>query len=279
MFAPMMALVLTVGAPLPAADTVLPADRGTRLEIEALRGRVQVETWAQAAVRIQTRAGVRADIGRSGSLIRVRPERTRRGSQDADFTIQVPSWMDVRIHGQQLDVSVRGAGNDVSVETIGGDIVVEGAGRVDVRTIQGAVTVRGVDGPVEIWSVNQGVTLSDIGGDISVETTNGAISLRGIRASGARATTVNGSIVYEGAIRENGRYAFTTHNGPISVHIAERANAMISAATYNGSFQSDFPVRLTGTSRDRQYHFTLGSGSARVELESFNGDIRLRRPR
>lgn len=279
MFAPMMAVALALGAPPAVADTVLPADRGTRLEIEAPRGRVQVGTWAQDAVRIQTRAGVRADIGRSAALIRVRPERTTRGRQDADFTVHVPAWMDVRVHGQQLEVSVRGTRSEVSVETIGGDIVVEGAGRADVRTIQGAVTVRGVDGPVEVWSVNQGVTLSDIGGDISVETTNGAISLRDIRSTGARATTVNGSILYDGAIRENGRYAFTTHNGTISVHVSERANATISAATYNGSFQSDFPVRLTGTGRDRQYHFTLGSGNARVELESFNGDIRLRRPR
>jgi DUF4097 and DUF4098 domain-containing protein YvlB len=280
MLVPMMALVLALGAPVAAADTLLPVDRGTRLDIEAQRGRVEVRGWAQDAVRVQTSNRARADVARVGSLLRVRPESNASGARDTDFVIHAPVWMDVRISGQQVAASVRGTEGEVTIETMGGDILVDGrAGRVSVNTIQGAVNVRNARGPVEVWSVGQSVTLTDITGDVTVETTNGGITMRGVRAATARATTVNGSIVYDGTIRPDGRYAFTTHNGAISVHIPENANATVSAATYNGTFESDFPVRFTGTSRDRHYNFTLGSGSARVELESFNGNIRLRRPR
>jgi len=36
-------------------------------------------------------------------------------------------------------------------------------------------------------------------------------------------------------------------------------------------------VTLTGKTKHR-FNFTIGSGSARLELESFNGDIKLCRP-
>jgi DUF4097 and DUF4098 domain-containing protein YvlB len=279
MFAPIMALVLALGAPVATADTLVPVDRGTRLDVEVQRGRVEVRTWAQNAVRVRSGDGARADVARLGSLLRVRPAAARRESRDTDFIIHAPAWMDVRIQGQQVAISVHGTEGEVAIETMGGDILVEGGSRVGVNTIQGAVTVRNTRGPVEVWTVGRGVTLADITGDISVETTNGGITMRGIRASNARANTVNGSIEFGGTLRPDGRYAFTTHNGSVAVHIPENANATVSAATYNGNFESDFPVRLTGTSRDRHYNFTLGSGTARVELESFNGNIRLRRPR
>jgi hypothetical protein len=279
MVASMVALVLALGAPLATADTLVPVERGTRLDVDAPRGRVEVRAWAQDAVRVRTGQGVRAEVAQLGSRLRVRPSGDRIGARDAEFVIHAPAWMDLRINGQQVAVSVRGTEGEVTIETLGGDVLVEGGGQVSIHTIQGGVTVRNARGRVEVWTVGQGVTLADISGDVSVETTNGGITMRGIRASSARANTVNGSIQYEGTLRPDGRYAFTTHNGAIVVHVPENADATVSAATYNGNFVSDFPVRLTGTSRDRHYNFTFGSGTARVELESFNGDIRLRRPR
>ena len=63
----------------------------------------------------------------------------------------------------------------------------------------------------------------------------------------------------------------------MSVSIPERANVTVSVATFSGDFDSSFPVTL----KDKQKHrftFTLGTGSARLELESFDGSINLRRP-
>jgi DUF4097 and DUF4098 domain-containing protein YvlB len=178
-----------------------------------------------------------------------------------------------------VDVRVEGTRSEVSVETVGGDVSVEGgAGLVSVRSIQGEITVRGTRGRVEAMSVNEEVSLTAITGDIYVETTNGDVTIRETRSSAARATTVNGDVVYEGSIEEDGRYVFSTHNGDVSVTIPDNAGATVSVSTYHGEFESEFPVRLTGTTRDRQFTFTLGSGSARIELESFNGEIQLRRP-
>lgn len=277
------AVVMTALVLAPAQqDTVVAVERGVRLELESHRGEVVIRSWDRDAVQVQTsgRRAERPEVSRSGAVLRVRPLRERPPTGSIEVTVTVPRWMPVRVNGHQLGVRVAGTEADVTVETVGGDVVVEGgAGRVSVNTVQGRVTVRGARGRVDVWTVNESIQLDGIDGEVSAETTNGAITMRGIRSSNARAATVNGSVTFDGSIRDNGRYAFTTHNGAITVTVPERANATVSAAAYHGSFESDFPVRLTGTSRDRHYNFTLGSGTARVELESFNGNIRLRRPR
>lgn len=277
----MVAALAAAAPPMAAQDTTVTVERGTRLHVDNHRGEVLITTWGRDAVRVRaTELGDRQRLAvtRSGSVLRVRPDGSR-GPQEADLEIVIPAWMDVRVEGNQLDVGIRGGQGEISIETIGGDVVVQGgAGLVAVRTIQGEVTIRGARGRIEAVSVNEDVTLSDIGGDLYVETTNGDITLHGIRSTSARATTVNGDIDYRGTIRDNGRYIFATHNGDIGVTVAAATNAMVTVSTYHGEFESEFPVRLTGATRDRQFNFTLGSGSARLELESFNGEIRLRRP-
>lgn len=275
----MAALVL---APSPqAADTVIRVDRGVSLGVDNFQGDVVVRAWDRDAVRVRAdlSSRQRLDVVRSGSQVRVRARTIQGGPLEADFEIHVPRWMDVRVEGNQVDVKVEGTAAEISVETIGGDIQVQGgSGLVRLRSIQGDIAVRGARGRVEVVSVNEEILLDDIQGDIHVETTNGDVTMRGIRSATTRATTVNGDIVYAGTIDPSGRYVFSTHNGDVLVSMPPNASATVSVSTYHGEFQSEFPVRLTGTSRDRQFTFTLGSGSARVELESFNGEIVLRRP-
>lgn len=277
MHIPILILALTV-APQ-SADTVIAVDRGTRLDVSNFRGEVVIEAWNRDEVRIRSDLDdQRLDATRAGATLRVRP-RSRNGPRDAEFQIAVPRWMAVSVEGNQIDVQVRGTEAEVTIETVGGEIEVDGGrGLISARSIQGMISVRGARGEVEAVSVNQEVVLQDVEGEIYVETTNGDVTLRDIRSGRVRATTVNGDMEYSGEIRNDGRYGFSTHNGDLEVTVAPNANVTVSVSTYQGDFESEFPVRLTGTSRDRQFTFTLGSGSAQLELESFNGEISLRRP-
>ena len=73
----------------------------------------------------------------------------------------------------------------------------------------------------------------------------------------------------------------TTHNGDIRVSLGAQANATVFVRTFGGDFSSDFPVTLPEgmSNRDgnKRFNFTLGGGSARVELQSFQGDIHVSR--
>ena len=53
----------------------------------------------------------------------------------------------------------------------------------------------------------------------------------------------------------------------------------MAVITFNGEFESDFPVTLSGGAEGQALQLHLGDGgSAQVELESFQGTIRLVRP-
>jgi DUF4097 and DUF4098 domain-containing protein YvlB len=276
----LLMIAALLGAPTESADTVIAVEAGMRLDVNNRNGEVVVHTWGRDAVRIRAdlSSRERVDVVRSGSVLRVRTHRDR-GRGDAELEIDVPRWMDVAVEGTEVDVTVSGAEGEVAVETVSGDIDVNGGrGLVTLRSVQGEIVLRGASGRIEAVSVNEDVELQSVDGEIQVETTNGDVEIRDARAGVVRAFTMNGDVTYDGTIQDGGRYVFTTHNGDVRVVVPEDASATVSVATYQGEFESEFPIRLTGTSQDRQFTFTLGSGSARIELESFNGEINLIRP-
>ena len=127
-------------------------------------------------------------------------------------------------------------------------------------------------------SVNEDIELTNVSGEIKVETTNGGIMMTGIQSSSVDAGTINGDVVYEGTVTDGGSYSFASHNGDISVSIPERANVTVTTATANGDIDASFTLPLTSTTGKHRKTFKIGSGSARMELESFQGDINMRRP-
>jgi DUF4097 and DUF4098 domain-containing protein YvlB len=152
-----------------------------------------------------------------------------------------------------------------------------GRGDLSLQTTNGAITVRGARGGIRAATVNQGITLEDVEGDVQADAVNGHITMQNVRSRSVVAETVNGSLSYRGTIQEGGRYRFSTHNGGVTLFAPSGVNATFSVATENGSFESDFPVEVRGVGRGDRATFTLGTGSARVQMESFGGRIELRR--
>jgi len=63
----------------------------------------------------------------------------------------------------------------------------------------------------------------------------------------------------------------------VIVAVQEGLNATVSVHTFSGNLESAFPITVRGTTgRGKAINFTMGTGSARMELESFSGDIELR---
>jgi DUF4097 and DUF4098 domain-containing protein YvlB len=122
------------------------------------------------------------------------------------------------------------------------------------------------------------VQVSNSSGEIKAETVNGEITLDGVNAATVDASTINGDITYAGPIVNGGRYGLSTHNGDILVTVPEATSANVAVSTFNGEFESEFPVPLSGTRKGKGFNFVLGSGSAQVTLESFQGTIQLVRP-
>lgn len=276
-----MHALLTSGALDPAADTLIRVSRGARLEMEASTQvqRIEVRTWDRDEVEVVSAAPVR--VFTTGALVRLEGGGGggRGRGQRATYQLSIPRWMPIDVEASAGDVTVEGAGADVSVETVGGSVRVSGGnGRVSARSVGGSVTIEAAQGRIDATSINQTVRLVDVSGEVRAEATNGRIVLQGVRSGDVFASTTNGSIDFTGEIRDDGIYRLSTHNGQVSVAIQEGANATVSVSTYNGRYSSTFPVQVTQMGADRRSTFQIGSGSARIEVSSFNGNISFRRP-
>ena len=60
---------------------------------------------------------------------------------------------------------------------------------------------------------------------------------------------------------------------PVDLELPASTSARVSVATWDGDLSTDFAVEVPDEIRGRRYSFTLGSGSAQIEIEAFDGDI------
>jgi hypothetical protein len=261
-------------------DTVIAVQPGARLDIEAFGGEVVVRTWSRNEMRIEADHSSRTRLGisHSQSAVRLRP-RSSRGVANVDYEITVPAGTDVEVNGTFLGARMEGELGEVRVETVHGDIAISGASDfVYLYSVQGNVELSDTEGDANIHSVNGSLRMSNVTGRVTADATNGRIILEGIQSSSVEATTVNGSIRYGGTIENSGRYKLSTHSGNVTLSAAQDINATVSVSTFSGHFDAGFPITLTGTTTEgRRFSFTVGDGSARIDLESFSGDIRIER--
>ena len=272
------ALTLTVAQQI---DTTVTAERGQRLLVNAYGGDVTVRSWNRNAVRVEaaTSARTRVELSSTSTAVSVRTQGRHGPPTEIDLRISVPVWMSLSLSGVQTDATIAGTRAPISVETVEGEVKVTGGdGLISLRSVQGSISLQGARGRISVNSVNEDIRVTNTTGEVMAETVNGEIALEGVDAATVDASTVNGDISYAGPIRNGGRYSLSTHNGDITLAVAEGTSANVAVSTFNGEFESEFPVPLSGTRKGKGFNFTLGSGSAQVTLESFQGTIQLVRP-
>jgi DUF4097 and DUF4098 domain-containing protein YvlB len=267
----------------PKTDETVAVQRGGRLTINNFAGEVIIHTWDKDSVHVVARhqSRTRVSIRPNPAGLSIEATGTRGPQGSVDYDITAPAWMPVRVEGTYNFVTMDGVQGEVYADTVQGDIVIKGGtGIITAKSVQGQVQVDGARGKVNVSSVNEKIKIADSSGDITAESVNGAITMTGIESKSVEASTVNGTITYEGRLADGGRYNFSTHNGDVLLGVPDTANATFTIRTYNGGFSTDLPlpnVNRADIQRGRRVVTTLGNGSADVYLETFGGAIRVRR--
>lgn len=275
----------------PKADQTVPVTKGMRVSVNNFAGSIAVRTWDRDAVRVEAEHSTRdrINVRATEAVLRVSASSEHGPSRTVDFTITVPRWMPVTLNGTYVDIDLEGIQGEVAAETVGGDVRLKGGnGTVKLKSVEGIIEVEGSKGRILLNTVNEAVFVKDAAGEITAETVNGDVVLERIDSSAVDVATVNGDVTYDGSIRDGGTYRFATHNGDVELRVPDQINASVFVRTYRGDFDSHFQVQVPQASspedegdrrrrerRNRRFNFTLGSGAARVELESFGGDISL----
>jgi DUF4097 and DUF4098 domain-containing protein YvlB len=268
----------------PRTDRTVDVTKGTRLVLSNNAGEVVVRSWDREQVRVQATHNERVtiDAASADNTLRVRSRAQRGPAGLVDFQLTVPRWMAVNLSGTYLESTIEGTSAEVTVESVHGNIrVVGGSGNINLRSVEGVITVQKAAGNVRATTINEGIRLTDVSGDVYAETTNGDIEVENAQTSSLEISTVNGDITFNGTMRDAGSYRLTTHGGDIRLGLGGVTNATVFVRTFQGDFMADFPVALpdgqSAREGSKRFNFTLGSGSARIELQTFNGDITLAR--
>jgi DUF4097 and DUF4098 domain-containing protein YvlB len=266
----------------PATDQTVPVQKGQRLQIQNFAGEVLVKAWNKDELRVVADHDSRAKVNVRTAGVEINVSASRSGAPGSvDYVISVPAWLPVRVGGTYNFVSIEGTQSDVQVETTRGDVTLKGgAGVVSLKSIEGEILVEDARGKLKLETINEGISIRGATGDITATTINGDIRMLGMKAASLEATTVNGDIIYEGAVAD-GFYRCSTHNGDIILALPENASASVSVRTYQGDVRSSFAMAAdageTRPNRGRRQTFTIGNGAAQIDMESFGGDVRIRK--
>lgn len=276
-----LALVLLATA-RPVSDTTITVKSGTRLVVDNFAGAINVNTWSKNAIRIQAEHSRRAQLDIDHGVARLDVSAHGKWGEPvyADFTITVPANTPLELTGIDTDIAVEGAQAGTKAETVKGDVSIRGTkGTVTCSSVEGTVEVEDCQGRVEASAVNDLVRVTGTNGEVQAESVNGDVFLENVKSNSIESSTVNGNVYFFGEFRKDGDYSFSTHQGSMWIGVPENTDCSGSVSTYEGSFNSSFPIeRSDKKKRGNDFTFTIGDGSARLELEAFNGSIRVARP-
>ena len=129
-----------------------------------------------------------------------------------------------------------------------------------------------------IDTVNSDVEISGVIGSIDTESVNGKLHVTGVSGN-LSADTVNGNIDVEFLQLGSGqRVSADAVNGRIVLRLPESSSAQIGAETLNGSIDADdFGLESDGGFVGHELDGQIGSGEARVSIDTVNGSIDIKK--
>lgn len=252
--------------------------------VENMAGSIEISTWDRDEVQIKGEAGDEVedvDIRETANGVRVEVNnRSTRNIDGTELYLRVPVSARIEAMGVSADITVKGSkAETISLETVSGDLEVEAnSSRIDLKSVSGEVEFRGTASRVTAESVSGDVTLIGPEGEIKASTVSGDLSMEARQVSRGHFETVSGEMHLELALSEDGRLSCDAMSGDIVLRLPASQQAHFTAQSYSGDINSDFGNAVSvsrgpGSSLDH----LVGSGSAKIRLETFSGDISIRR--
>lgn len=274
-------------------DETRPLDPDGRIEIENLKGRIDVQAWDRPEVRIEGSLGkgvekLEIDGDRNHLSVRVKyPNHGGMGFLSGDNTepthlrLMVPLRAELEIDSVSASIDVRGvAPRELSVDSVSGDIAVVGApGEVGIDSVSGDLTLTLNSSNVDVESVSGDVDLRGrLDGEVSVETVSGRIDITGHESSvrSLSGSSVSGDMRITTALAPGGEISLEAVSGDFELHLPSNLSANVRGESFSGDLdvqgaQVDHARHGPGSSVRHRY----GSGKGEITLETFSGDARL----
>ena len=286
----LIALALLASLPALAAspiDQTRPLDPRGRVEIDNLKGRVEVRAWDRPEVKITGTLGTGVQKlvveGDRGALhIEAKYPNRANNTEPTVLVVQVPLQADLEISTVSANIDVHGvAPRELSLESVSGDIVANGAPRrAAVESVSGDVVLTFNSGDVEASAVSGDLTLNGrLNGEVSVETVSGnmRVDSRGERLRRLSASTVSGDAELKAALAPDGEISMESVSGDLTLIAPRDLSAKVSGESFSGDLNAPgAKIEREEFGPGSSFHTRYGAGKGEVRIETFSGDATLR---
>ncbi len=256
------------------------------VSISNIAGSVDVQGWSRNQVGITGTLGDDVEeliFERDGDDIEIKVKTRRRNSRDidAELVVKVPQASALEINTVSAEIDIAEVTGEQNLESVSGDIVTEAyASDIDANSVSGDLEIEGDNQSMRsrFSSVSGNIDTENLAGEISAESVSGDLMVVSGVFDRASLGTVNGDIVFQAQLLDDGRLDVETINGGVDVEFAGEVSARFDIETFNGEIRNCFgpdAVRVSEYAPGYELKFTEGGGSGRVTIETLNGDLRL----
>jgi DUF4097 and DUF4098 domain-containing protein YvlB len=231
-------------------------------------------------------------VEQKGDTVRIGKEVSSLRNISIAYSIQVPHDTEVSATLASGSQTIRGVRGPVKVQAASGTIRVEKIDRDTLlSTLSGAVSATDVGDDVQINSASGSISVSNTTGDVRVKALSGAIQ---ITAPGGRveADSKSGNVDIQGASSDlkthaasgrvavrgnpaaNSYWELKTASGSIRLDVPATASFHLSAQAVSGEIRTDVPIMIEEQGK-HSLRARMGSGGARVDVQTVSGEIRV----
>lgn len=288
-------LCLCVGQAL--ADTPIQlrhdATPTARVSISNIAGTVNVTAWDRNEVQVSGRLGDGTKplliTGSNGDLsIKVEPLGGSGWFNWGGDSNMAPTALELHVpRAASLNVDVISAplvidgmdGGQIEVNTVSGKARINArTPSLKVESVSGAIELAGHAEQADLQSVSGEILAPSLGHDVQLQTISGRIQAAGGPWQKLTLSTVSGDVQLTGGLAVNGSVGIDSMSGDVQLQLPANTSARLHANTFSGDLRSDFGTPATpehgpGSSLDT----SMGDGGGKINVETFSGDLRVRR--
>ncbi len=255
--------------------------------IENIAGSITVIGWDKNKIHVEGTLSdeveeLKFKTGKKKSIIEVvYPRHIRNIDEGADLVIKVPKDSQVEVECISATVTTSKLTGELELESISGEISFKGWCReLDASSISGDVRVEGGADDMSLESISGDIKAKGEEAKVEAESVSGSIELKYDKFLKLSTESVSGDILVVGDLAAKGRFSCDVVNGDITLVVPEDVSAEFEVSTFNGSIHNEFGQKAHRTSKyapGRELEFSTGDGEADVELNSFNGNVSIKK--
>ena len=271
-------------------DRTIDADPTGEVQIDIMRGDVDIKTWDKPEVHVEGQLDDAARefiFKRSGDKVLIKVEiddgffNKNWSSDDTDITVRIPENSSLESTGVSTDFDINGVKGGVTVNSVSGDIDVDEVfEELDIETVSGDIRVTDSEGKMQLATVSGDIEAYGAAVFFDATTVSGDLEAEIGQADLVDLSSVSGDLELDFKLADDGRVDAKTVSGDINLTFDNKTvNARFDIDTGPGG---DIKNEITDDKADSSFigsenvKFKSGNGKGSVELETMSGTIEVK---